>query len=329
MTLATVCVPKTGAIHTRRWVAEALLDLVGWTPDRPLETFRIVEPSVGSGAFLQPLVERLLARVSNQSLPWADLLDVVRAVDIDSDQVAVCRQMVRELLVRAGAARGEAEQIAGAWVQRGDYLLDDDERQPADIVVGNPPYIRWDDLGETRSQQYRNACRTIRGRGDIYLGFWEKALESLRPGGRVGFICADRWMRNGYGAGLRELVGNSFHMGAVWAMHDADAFEERVMAYPAITVVSRSPGERTPVVVETNETFGQAGARQAVLFTNSTRESEQGSGWRGVSARPLVLREGAVADRISRDPVATRPAVRPADLGGDRMPYRYRACHWM
>jgi len=48
---------------------------------------------------------------------------------------------------------------------------------------------------------------------------------SLKPGGKVGFICADRWMRNQYGRHLRALVAGHFSLDATIAMHDVDAFE--------------------------------------------------------------------------------------------------------
>lgn len=49
-----------GEVFTQRWVVEAILDLVGYTPDKDLATKLIVEPSIGSGAFIAPIVERLL-----------------------------------------------------------------------------------------------------------------------------------------------------------------------------------------------------------------------------------------------------------------------------
>src|SRR5262245_31499047 len=50
-----------GAIFTRREVAEFLLDLARYTPNRPLHELRLLEPSFGGGDFLLPAVERLLA----------------------------------------------------------------------------------------------------------------------------------------------------------------------------------------------------------------------------------------------------------------------------
>jgi len=38
----------------------------------------------------------------------------------------------------------------------------------------------------------------------LYIPFIERSLCMLAPGGALGFICADRWMKNRYGAPLRK-----------------------------------------------------------------------------------------------------------------------------
>lgn len=81
----------------------------------------------------------------------------------------------------------------------------------------------------------------MRGRADVYVGFIERGLGLLRQGGALAFICADRWMRNQYGANLREAVTSGFAVDAVISMHDVDAFESDVSAYPAIVVVRKGP----------------------------------------------------------------------------------------
>ncbi len=130
---------------------------------------------------------------------------------------------------------------------------------PADIVIGNPPYIRYDDLSDEIAVEYRRSWATMRGRGDIYVGFIERSLRMLAPGGRVGIICADRWMRNQYGAALRELVASQYAVEHVWTMHDVDAFESEVSAYPAITVLANRPQGST-VVADTTAEFGAPAA---------------------------------------------------------------------
>jgi hypothetical protein len=163
----------------------------------------------------------------------------------------------------AGEPESAASTLAEYWVRQADFLLAGIEDRPADVVVGNPPYIRYDDLAPDMAATYRTAWSTMRGRGDIYIGFIERSLRMLRPEGRVGFICADRWMRNAYGVGLRELVTQRYAVEHVWTMHDVDAFEAQVSAYPAITVLANH-AQSSVVVADTTAAFGGSGAAAIV-----------------------------------------------------------------
>ena len=52
---------ERGAIYTKREVVDFILDLVGYEADKPLTTYRILEPSFGDGDFIHPILDRLLA----------------------------------------------------------------------------------------------------------------------------------------------------------------------------------------------------------------------------------------------------------------------------
>jgi hypothetical protein len=118
-------------------------------------------------------------------------------------------------------------------------------------------------LGADIAAQYRSRWPTMQGRGDIYVGFLERSLRMLEPGGKAGFICADRWMRNSYGAALRELVASRFAVEHVWSMHDVDAFTTPVSAYPAITVLANHP-QSAVVAADTTSEFTAASAAALV-----------------------------------------------------------------
>jgi hypothetical protein len=173
--------------------------------------------------------------------------------------------------------------LAQTWVRHADFLIPDESgwipelgddlsddpaalwsqtwptARNADVVIGNPPYIRYDDLPDDLAALYRRTWPTMRGRGDIYIGFIERSLRTLKPGGVVGFICADRWMRNQYGEALRELVASKYAVQHVWTMHDVDAFENQVSAYPAITVLGNH-AQGSAVVADTTAEFGPSAA---------------------------------------------------------------------
>lgn len=278
----TTAAPLTfGEVFTRRWVVKSILDLVDYTPDRPLYKQRLVEPSVGSGAFLVPAVERLLASARAAGVDFDDLADAIRGYDIQRVHVERCRELVAELLEREGC--GDPWPIAERWVRCGDFLLGA-KRAAADYVVGNPPYIRSEDLDDDVEAVYRQNWPTMRGRADIYVGFYERGLSLLKPGGRLGFICADRWMRNQYGARLRQFVASGFAVEHVWNMHDVDAFESDVSAYPAITVLARER-QGAAVVADTDADFGPVVAADLVSW--SRRSESNVFEARGVAAHRL------------------------------------------
>ena len=252
-------------VFTRRWVAETILDLIGYDAEADLGGKVLVEPSVGSGAFLVPVVERLLASAAQYGRPPASLRGALRGYDLQANSVTRARASLRPMLVAAGLADAEADALLEEWISVADFLLAEDA-PAADFVVGNPPYIRSDDLPEEVSEQYRRRWPTMKGRADIYVGFYERGLSLLRPDGRLGFICADRWMRNQYGAPLRQLVARDFAVEAVWIMHDVDAFEAQVSAYPAITVLRRG-SQREAVVAETSSAFGAESAAALAKWT--------------------------------------------------------------
>ncbi|MCQ0023038.1 Eco57I restriction-modification methylase domain-containing protein [Streptomyces somaliensis DSM 40738] len=249
-----------GEVFTRAWVVEFILDLLGYTVEKDLCDLRLMEPACGGGAFLTVIASRVSASCRAHQRPIADAVDAVRAFDLLGRNVEQSRTLVTRTLREAGWDPSDARKVAVAWVRQGDYLLQPDAEHRADYVVGNPPYIRLEDVPDDRMAAYRRACPTMSGRADIYIGFYEVALRSLNQGGRLGFICADRWMRNQYGRRLRELVAKRFSMDLALVMHDVDAFDDHVSAYPAITLISNKP-QGPAVAADTNRSFGAEQAR--------------------------------------------------------------------
>jgi type I restriction-modification system DNA methylase subunit len=58
--MAAAGVEARGAVFTRREVVEFILDLARYTDDQPLHRKRLLEPSMGHGDFLTPVIDRLL-----------------------------------------------------------------------------------------------------------------------------------------------------------------------------------------------------------------------------------------------------------------------------
>jgi adenine-specific DNA-methyltransferase len=227
-----------GVVYTKHWVVELLLDLAGYTSEANLVDAVAVEPAAGDGAFLGRMIERLADSCTRLKRPLSDCQSSLIAYELDNASAERARNLAVSIVVKHGLKPPSAERLAGAWVRTGDYLFDTTTVE-ADFVIGNPPYVRLEDIPEEIAQFYRDAYPTMRGRADLYVAFFEAALRQLKEGGTCAFICADRWMRNQYGAELRELVTSAYAVDVILEMHNADAFHDEVDAYPAITVIRR------------------------------------------------------------------------------------------
>lgn len=232
---------ERGAVFTRREVVDFMLDLAGYTPDRPLHGMRFLEPSFGGGEFLLAAAERLLAAFQAAG-SGGDLSPCIRAVELHSNTFEATKLNLETLLSRFGISKPEAARLVSAWLISGDFLL---ERLPGqfDFVVGNPPYVRQELIPAALILEYRRRYSTLYDRADLYIPFIERSLGLLSDGGQCAFICADRWTKNRYGAPLRALVASGFHLRAYVDMVDTPAFNADVIAYPAITLIEKAkPG---------------------------------------------------------------------------------------
>lgn len=238
--LATAGVEQRGAIFTRREVVDFILDLTGYTAEQPLLKMRLLEPSFGEGDFLIPAIERLLSAwdKAGRPDPFSAMSEAICAVELHRATYEATRAKVVAHLERADITPADAEALASQWLMYGDFLLVPLEGR-FDVVIGNPPYIRQEMIADALMSEYRARYRTIYDRADIYIPFIERSLLTLTKGGQLGFICADRWMKNRYGGPLRQMVSEDFHLKIYVDMVDTPAFHSDVIAYPAITVISR------------------------------------------------------------------------------------------
>lgn len=291
-----------GEVFTRRWIVDLILDLVGYTSDVDLATKVVVEPSCGTGAFLVPIIQRLTESARLYGRGSSELSDCVRAFELVDGNAELAKKAVEVSLEESGTPIAQAKELAAGWIRTGDFLLDS-EVQSADFVVGNPPYVRLESVPPATMARYRSRLRTMRGRSDLYVGFIERGLSLLTELGALGFICSDRWMRNQYGGRLRELILAHFAVDTVLTMHDVNAFEAEVSAYPAVVVVRRGP-QKAITVAHAGSGFGSA-------------EANRLKAWIGSSTEPSIEAHEFSAARIDRFPSGAEfwPSGSPRRVG--------------
>jgi type I restriction-modification system DNA methylase subunit/predicted type IV restriction endonuclease len=112
-----------------------------------------------------------------------------------------------------------------------------------DCVIGNPPYVRQEALGETFKEYVKSHFHAYAGTADLYVYFFEKAHRLLRDGGYFGMICSNKFMRANYGKPLRVFLAE--HM-ALWQIVDFGELPvfQNAATFPAIFLTRNIEGEK-------------------------------------------------------------------------------------
>lgn len=240
---------SVGAVYTRPDIVRLILDLAGYAVENGrLAEQRLLEPSCGDGAFLVEVIARLIESEARHSarVHWDDSLleGAIRAVDINVASLRSARQSIVEQLIASGCPAGRADELARLWTVHSDFLLADLDPE-FHFVVGNPPYVRIEDVPRTVLEHYRQIFETTTDRADLYVAFIERGLGLLNPQGTLAYICANRFAKNAYGRALRQLLARNYHVRHYLNLEHTQPFQTDVSAYPAILVVDRKQNEPT------------------------------------------------------------------------------------
>jgi hypothetical protein len=228
-------------IYTKPEIVEKILDAIDWRGDNDLTQARLLEPAAGDGAFVVEAARRLIASCARHGLePKADLLrDRILAFEIHPREAARARSRVVEMLVAKGVHWRTADACARAWIVTEDFLLTDLPPAGFTHVAGNPPYVRWSKIPPGLKAEYERNGAVHMNRGDLFLPFLDRGLESLETTGRCGFLCSDRWRYMAFAERFREKWMPLLAITSNDSLDASDAFVEGVDSYPTVLIASK------------------------------------------------------------------------------------------
>lgn len=218
-----------GLVFTKTDVVEVMLDRVGYTANSNLSQVTVVEPAAGDGAFAIEIIRRLHKSSQNFDFPFSEAISNLSFYELDPQTCERLKERIQSTL------EGLGEYLSENLVRHEDFLLA--KTGKCDLVIGNPPYVRHENIPQDKKSLYRTKFATFRHRSDLFVAFYEKGLHLLKPHGTLSFICSNRWLKNQYGYSLRQLIGLSFSLKEIIDLEKTNPFQEEVMAYPAITTI--------------------------------------------------------------------------------------------
>lgn len=179
---------------------------------------KVLEPSCGEAAFLLAAVDRLAALHDAATQPTTPHLD---GVELHKPSAQAAREVLRQAGVDARVRVGDFFTVEPT----GSY----------DVVIGNPPYVRYQDFsGEARARSREAALRAgvpMSGLASSWAAFTVHSALFLKKGGRLGLVLPAELLTVNYAAEVRRFLMQRF------AHVDLVLFEERVFSEAEVDVV--------------------------------------------------------------------------------------------
>lgn len=207
-----------------------------WTKYREaVKNIKIVDPACGSGAFLITAFECLLKQNNYIDDKIFDLTGVkdlfsdttkeilqnnIFGVDLNKESVEITKLSLwlktadknktlasLENNIKCGNSLIDDVEIAGElafdWEKEFPEIF---ENGGFDIVVGNPPYVSAEYISEIEKKYYEKIYYSASGRQNLYIIFYEKALNILKKSANLGFITPYTILKNMYYKEIREYI---------------------------------------------------------------------------------------------------------------------------
>jgi methylase of polypeptide subunit release factors len=250
---------KYGQFYTRPEVVDLINSFCIHQGDE-----KVMDPACGGGTFLV----RAYARKREQAprRKHGELLSDLFGVDIDefATHLATINLATRDLIdaenypqiVRSDFFDLEADQTFMSLPTRakglGRIMHRDVDIPRLDAVIGNPPYVRQEQIRKARNGKHpergtkeyyqdlvkREAGADLSGRSDIHCYFWPHAAGFLKEDGYLCFLTSSQWLDVEYGFRLQDWILRNFEMVAVFESIDEPWFVGARVA-TAVTILRR------------------------------------------------------------------------------------------
>jgi type I restriction-modification system DNA methylase subunit len=115
-----------------------------------------------------------------------------------------------------------------------------------DIALANPPYVRQELFKDAKPTLQRNFPNVYVSTADLYVYFYARTQQILRPGGTACFISSNKWLKAGYGEPLRRFFAESTWVKSVVDFGHAKQIFQDADVFPSILAFGRPAAGAPP-----------------------------------------------------------------------------------
>lgn len=163
----------------------------------------VLEPSCGDGCFLEAAINRLNGLEERPRKLSTQLL----GIEISEEEAARARARTVKLLGRrSSSARVLSQDFFAWWFSPRAFA--------PDVVIGNPPFIRYQSFPEPSRERAMRAMRSLglapNRLTNVWVPFVAASTACLKPGGRLGMVVPAELLQVSYASQLRSFLTDRF-----------------------------------------------------------------------------------------------------------------------
>lgn len=198
---------------------------------------KVIDPACGSGVFLVDALFKLKQKLQKS---YKDLVEEhIFGIDIDPRAVKRTKILLSLVVFEHEKKMPEKFNIYNGNSLDKDFLrktLNDSKFQ---AIVGNPPYVRIQNLEEDTRKIIRKYWKFIQGDIDIFIPFIEIGIELMSEKGKMGYITPNSYFTTHAGKNLRKFLQANKYIEEIVDFGHYQVFKG-ITTYTAITIISKT-----------------------------------------------------------------------------------------
>lgn len=215
-----------GAFFTPQYIVDYIITNIA-----PHKSSKIIDPSCGSGAFLLGII-RYYVKEFHKSVT-----DIIKENLYGIDILAYNTRRSRLLIMLYALMQGEIIEEENIKVYTADSLKYEWPNK-FDAVIGNPPYVKFQDLNNLTRNFLTTSYQTTRtGTYNLYFAFFELGLKLLNDNGRLGYITPNNYFTSLSAEPLRVFFENNKSVYKIVDFDSTKIFD--VQTYTAISFLDK------------------------------------------------------------------------------------------
>ena len=219
-----------GAFFTPGYIIDFIINEV-----RPGFADTNIDPSCGCGAFLVGLADYYRRAFDKP------VRQIVRENIFGADILAYNIRRTKLVLAVYALQHGEVLQESDFNLYCQDSLKTNWSQEFTN-VVGNPPYVKFQDLSnESRAHLAQKWATVEGGTFNLYFAFFELGYQLLQPNGKLGYITPNNYFTSLAGESLRKFFQQKKCVSRIIDFNDKKVFDAQT--YTAITFLSKQTNE--------------------------------------------------------------------------------------